>query len=93
MNEMRTVAINNCKFSVKPNPAKNPGSVLSHYFLGGRAPCKVDCDNGANRYLDSWDSNVAVNTTFLNSYNFRQLSAKEVARISVREDDNAFHLQ
>ncbi|KAF1770686.1 hypothetical protein GCK72_002507 [Caenorhabditis remanei] len=77
---------------LKPNPAKNPGSVLSHYFLGGRAPCKVDCDNGANRYLASWDSNVAVNTTFLNSYNFRQLSAKEVARISVREDDNAFHL-
>ncbi|CAO4362581.1 unnamed protein product [Caenorhabditis nigoni] len=47
--------------------SNNPGD--SHYWLGAKSPCSVECDKGnGEKYVASWEKGVGSGTKFLNDY-------------------------
>ncbi|EGT38017.1 hypothetical protein CAEBREN_23130 [Caenorhabditis brenneri] len=62
-----------------------------HYWLGGVSPCEVDCNNNGKQYGNSWNSNVATNTTFLNTPPYGSSYEHKGGVISFRKDMTAFH--
>ncbi|ULU13397.1 hypothetical protein L3Y34_016117 [Caenorhabditis briggsae] len=69
--------------------------VDDHYWLGGVSPCETHCfERTGEREIAGWNDAVAINNSFLNTYNHNGWAWKIDGKqfVSFRTDNNAFHV-